>query len=357
MLKTLKKLKQTARVQPKSRSDQQAMNLAASWYVAMPSKELKKKPKAIELFCQPLVAWRNQQRHPVIMERFCAHMGASLALGKLKDSCLQCPFHHWEFDSTGECVSIPEIDKIPPTARQKTYVTVERYGYIWVWYGTEEPLFPLPEFPPAESEQKNYMPCNVSFEVHTTVCSVIENAYDPIHVVALHNLQVSEPIQVSLLDSFNTDRQTELLINHEARFGVIMQGKIDSFWGPISPIVEALGLKIGTFKFQVESWPSGHVDWVYFNEQEAFMTLASITPITENKLLFNVIYAVKKRGNFIVDLIYYLLFGVYNASVSAKEDVLIFNTMKPDRGGVYVKTDRSVMKFREFYRHWVEQTN
>ncbi|VXD25121.1 Rieske 2Fe-2S domain-containing protein [Planktothrix paucivesiculata] len=57
------------------------LNLSASWYIAMLSKELGKKPKAIELFAQSLVVWRDAKGKPVLMERFCSHMGASLALG------------------------------------------------------------------------------------------------------------------------------------------------------------------------------------------------------------------------------------------------------------------------------------
>ena len=40
------------------------LNLAASWYIAMNSKELGTEPKAIELFARPLVAWRGDDIQP-----------------------------------------------------------------------------------------------------------------------------------------------------------------------------------------------------------------------------------------------------------------------------------------------------
>jgi phenylpropionate dioxygenase-like ring-hydroxylating dioxygenase large terminal subunit len=102
------------------------------------------------------------------MERYCLHMGASLAIGKVQEGCIQCPFHHWRFDNSGQCAFIPEVDHFPPTARQSVYSTVERYGYIWVWYGSQIPLFSLPEFPPAEDERDDYMPFRFALNTKTT---------------------------------------------------------------------------------------------------------------------------------------------------------------------------------------------
>lgn len=55
--------------------EKRGKKLAASWYIAMHSKLLTKKPKAIELFGRTLVAWRDKTDKPVIMERYCSHMG------------------------------------------------------------------------------------------------------------------------------------------------------------------------------------------------------------------------------------------------------------------------------------------
>ncbi|MBG1270190.1 Rieske 2Fe-2S domain-containing protein [Nostoc sp. WHI] len=167
------------------------LNLAASWYVAMPSKDLGKKLKQIELFGRQLVAWRDQNGQPVLMEAYCSHMGASLALGKITDDCIQCPFHHWRYDNSGNCVSIPDIENVPPTARQVTYNTAEKYGYIWVWYGSVTPLFPLPEFSAAEDEKHNYMPWRIRVNTKTTVRRVLENIYDHYHIIALHHMPVN----------------------------------------------------------------------------------------------------------------------------------------------------------------------
>ncbi len=346
--------KREQKTQQKQRSHSEIMDLAASWYIAMRSKELKKKPKAIELFSQPLVAWRDQEGNPVIMERFCAHMGASLALGKLKDGCVQCPFHHWKFDSTGKCVSIPEIDKIPVTARQRTYVTAERYGFIWIWYGTETPLFSLPEFPPVESEKQNYIPLRVVFDAQTTVCRVLENPYDQSHIVGLHQLKTTVPVQLTILDTQNYEQPKKLPIEKEAWLGVVIEAHLQRYIGPVSWLVQAFGLKTEKFTLKIDSWPTGHLATILINGKEVYKSLSGIIPVNENKVVWDSIYTIKKTGNFILDLLYYVLFG-YQTAVGAAEDVPIWNTLNQNKGGAYVKTDRGVLKFREFYQHWVDR--
>ena len=347
---------QPAQIQAESHP--KAMNLAASWYVAMGSKELKKKPKAIELFSQPLVAWRDQQGHPVIMERFCAHMGASLAVGKLKDGCIQCPFHHWRFDSTGECVSIPEIDKIPPTAHQKTYITKEKYGFIWVWYGSETPLFPLPEFPPAESEQKNYMLFPVTFYLETTVRQVLENAYDVCHFTALHSFKPTVPIKITLLDEQNLEQRLESPIDKEAFCSNEIKIQFSRYLGPLGWFIRTLRFNNKSesllLNVQQDIWPSGAISRTLIDSQEKVKSLVVLTPIAENKVILHLIFSVRKTGNLILDLVNYLNFGLYSMFVT-QQDVPIWNTLNPDGGGAYVQTDYEVLKFREFYQSWVNR--
>jgi hypothetical protein len=39
----------------------------------------------------PQVAWRDQKDCPVIMERYCSHMDASLTIGKVQEGCIHRP--------------------------------------------------------------------------------------------------------------------------------------------------------------------------------------------------------------------------------------------------------------------------
>jgi aminopyrrolnitrin oxygenase len=330
------------------------LNLSASWYIAMPSKELGKKPKAIELFALPLVAWRDEKGNPVIMERFCSHMGASLALGEVKEGCLQCPFHHWRYDDSGKCVSIPEIDHIPPTARQAIYVTQERYGYIWVWYGTQTPLFPMPEFPPAEDKQ-HYMSLYLTFNTKTTVLRVLENAYDYRHAVTVHKAPLTSA-EVTLLDELplGVGEPSELRTKNEAWYSILIENKLKRYSGPIGSLAKFLGLSVETLIGQVDSWPSGHLGSYFTNDKETFSMLQGITPVGENNTTGHFLFVMKKTGSLWLDILSRAVFSWQNKHIF-EDDVPIWNTLNDDRGGAYVKHDRPVLKLREFYQSWVDK--
>ncbi|MDZ8084402.1 MAG: Rieske 2Fe-2S domain-containing protein [Nostoc sp. DedQUE12b] len=370
MTSTIEKVKQPKSTQQKTEENQKVTNLAASWYVAMLSKELGKKPITIEIFGKSLVAWRDENDHPVIMELYCSHLGASLAMGTVVDGCIQCPFHHWRFDGSGQCVSAPAVDRIPPTARQGTYPTTERYGYIWVWYGSEIPLFPLPECPSAESGKHNYMPLRFVYNTKTTVRMLVENACDYYHVITLHGQKVSGSIQLSLFDDEHTAQQKEAPINQEAWdalqqgkapvpeeawFGALIQYPLASYVGRLGPVAEALGLGAKAFTARVDSWSGGTRVTNYTDAEERLTVLFSATPIADNNTTAHFLVMVRKTGNFWLDMLYLLLFSWQSKTAFGKEDIPIFNNLDTDAGKAYVKHDRGILKFREFYQRWVNK--
>ncbi|KAB8315221.1 Rieske 2Fe-2S domain-containing protein [Tolypothrix campylonemoides VB511288] len=348
----LEKVKNPKLIQPETRVHTGPMNLAASWYIAMRSKALGKKPKAIELFGQLLVAWRDQKGHPVIMERYCSHLSASLAIGKIVDGCLQCPYHHWRYDNSGQCVSIPEVDYIPPKARQATYITVERYGYIWVWYGSQTPLFPLPEFPAAE-DRHNYIPRYFTDKTNTSMLRVLENSFDYYHVVTLHNTKVSGSIRFTLLDEQYSSQQSEPPIQKEAWFGVLIEYpfKIE---GQVGRSLQILGLNPKTAAVRMDAWPSGLRVTTFVEGKEIYKLLLCTTPVNENNTILECLLMQKKTGKFWRDRLYYLIM-TEDFKKTTQEDLPVWNTMKPDVGRVYCKHDQGILKFRNFYQSWVDK--
>jgi len=351
----LEQVKEPKLTQSKSKADKTLMDLPASWYVAIESKALAKKPKAIELFGQPLVAWRDQQGHPIIMQRYCSHMGASLGIGKVIDGCIQCPFHHWRYDNSGHCISIPNIDNIPQTARQVIYVTTEKYGYIWVWYGSQMPLFPLPEFFATENEKHNYIPASrFTLNTKTTALRLLENAYDYAHFVPVHDLKViKEPVKSTLL-KLHPEKQNELLIPNEAWFGALIEVQLKGYTGIVSAILHALGLKFEKMTLLVNSWPSGHVVKTLFQDEEKLKLMIATTPVDEINTIAHISLMVKKPSNFWLSIPYYILFS-FQPKASALEDLPVWNTMKPNGGGSYIKHDHLILKFRELYENWVDK--
>jgi nitrite reductase/ring-hydroxylating ferredoxin subunit len=329
-------------------------NLAASWYVALPSRKLTgRRPKAIRLFGRPLVAWRDGTGRAVLMPRSCPHMGASLADGKIAEGGLRCPFHHWRFDGSGECVQVPGLGRVPRTARQRTYPVIERHGYVWVWYGSEQPLFPLPELPALGAERARYRTFRFADTTNATVRRILENTYDPDHLVALHSLEVAGPLALRMLDGPQDTPDHGPPIAAEAWLGAELTWP--HYTGKLGTVTRLLGTNAQQFVLRVDGWPSGQRISYFADGELQYRLLLATTPIAPNRTIQHIAVAVDNRGRFWSDLMRYWV-NRLEITVASDQDLPIFNTIEPgDRHGIYLERDRGVLRFRKHYQSWVER--
>ncbi|AXA33550.1 aromatic ring-hydroxylating oxygenase subunit alpha [Francisella adeliensis] len=107
------------------------MNYLKSWYAITHIKEIKNKPTKLERFGKNLVAWRSNSEI-IVMENRCPHRGAELSLGKVCDNAIKCPFHGFEFDTTGRCRYTPETQSSIPKLKAKTYPTKIVADMLWI---------------------------------------------------------------------------------------------------------------------------------------------------------------------------------------------------------------------------------
>ncbi|KYF52562.1 Rieske 2Fe-2S domain-containing protein [Sorangium sp. So ce854] len=345
-----------------SRAEYATTDVAASWYVAMRSTDLKREPAALKMFGQPLVAWRDGSGRPVIMHRYCSHQGASLAEGKVVDGHIQCPFHHWQFDNTGACALIPghstlvrRLEPIPRTARQSTYVTCERYGYIWVWYGTKTPLFSLPELPGAdEGQQDGHMCLRFAYETRTSVLRIVENFYDAQHAAPVHELPISSFSLGALDDPRQSKLDVEALAGAGAWFGGEMEFHVDRYFGIMGVVSRLLGLQMSKMSLRFDGYPGGCIMTVLIDDEEKYKLLQCVTPVDKDETRLHVLITIKKDSSLLRSASNYVLFGL-QTKVAAGYDVAIWNAMKSNGGGAYIKYDQLVLKYRAFYRSWVDK--
>src|SRR3954466_10848198 len=106
-----------------------------AWYVAAWDHEVGRSMKRRIILDEPVVLYRTLEGKPVALEDRCCHRQAPLSMGKLLGNIVQCPYHGLQFDTAGACVKIPSQDRIPPSARVKSYPTVEKHHWIWIWPG------------------------------------------------------------------------------------------------------------------------------------------------------------------------------------------------------------------------------
>ena len=165
--------------------------LINNWYVAATTEAVTPdKPLGVTMLGVDLVLFRQAQ-DVVCMAGVCCHRGASLADGKLRDGCIACPYHGWEYESSGRCVRVPAFEdptRVPKRARLDVYPTAEKYGWIWVFLGdlSEQERPSIPDLFPEYDDRKNWRLVPYGLEADVNWVRMEENSLDTIHTSFVH---------------------------------------------------------------------------------------------------------------------------------------------------------------------------
>lgn len=164
------------------------------WYAVLDSKELKKnKPIGVTRFSEKLVFWRDELDNISCIFDKCCHRGASLALGKVIHNHIECPFHGFQYDSSGKVTIIPANGKemmVPSNFKVNSYIAREAYGLIWVWYGEKREDLPEIKFFEELKNGFSYGSFSENWEVHYT--RAIENQLDVVHLPFVHKTTIGK---------------------------------------------------------------------------------------------------------------------------------------------------------------------
>ncbi|MEU5264597.1 Rieske (2Fe-2S) protein [Amycolatopsis sp. NPDC021455] len=98
-----------------------------------------------ELLDGRVIAVRSAAGEVAVLSAYCVHLGADLAVGSLDGEGIRCAFHGWRYGMDGRCRSVGPGRE----AGLFRFPTVEKYGIVWAFNGTE-PLFPIPGTSPPE---------------------------------------------------------------------------------------------------------------------------------------------------------------------------------------------------------------
>ncbi len=136
------------------------------------------------LLDEGLVVWRINGEVKVWQD-LCVHRGTRLSLGHLEGDELQCAYHGWTYNGTGECVKIPAHpeQKPPPTAKVKTYHCQEKYGLIWACLG--DPSGDIAAFEEWDDPSFRRISCG-PYRYHASGTRAVENFLDVAHLPFLH---------------------------------------------------------------------------------------------------------------------------------------------------------------------------
>jgi phenylpropionate dioxygenase-like ring-hydroxylating dioxygenase large terminal subunit len=120
------------------------------WIPAILSNELERdrEPVRLLLLGEKLIAFRDSNGQPGIMDERCPHRGVSLFLGRVEEGGIRCVYHGWKFTTAGQCIDMPSV----PAAQQckhlvkaRAYPVQECGGVVWVYMGASATPPALPQ--------------------------------------------------------------------------------------------------------------------------------------------------------------------------------------------------------------------
>lgn len=219
-----------------------------SWYVAALSSEVKRgRAFSLPWLGRRLALYRGRDGRVRALDARCAHLGADLGQGQVIGDHLRCAFHHWTYDGTGRCVSVPSRHEIPPFARTFSYPVEERHGAVFVFNGPQ-PSFPLPSFESGSDLRAIRLPSR-RLRCHPHLA--VANGLDVEHYRTVHRLDFVRPPIVEEPDPFRVRIRLELRLRPEglpARCLRLLAGEVFSAtfttWGGSMATIEGLAGRV-----------------------------------------------------------------------------------------------------------------
>ncbi len=307
------------------------------WYAVLSSGEIRAgQVLGARRFGKDLVFFRTSTGEIGCFDNRCAHRKASLAKGVVCDDHIKCPFHGFEYDSTGKCVYVPSEGRTSELDFSRfqliRYPVRETGDIIFVWYGEGEPDHEPDFFEVIIDPRYSYDQINDTWNVQYS--RVIENQLDVSHLAFVHhntigrgNKTLCNGPRVVWLD----DNTLQTSANNEVDTGQKPKSADES-------VIKSTNL---TFKFP-NMWLNHVTDkimiFAYFvpvDEEHAIICLRFYNRITGFKCIDSLIAKIGSVANKIVE----------------RQDKRIVETQEPKKSELYtyeslVAADLPIIEYR-----------
>jgi phenylpropionate dioxygenase-like ring-hydroxylating dioxygenase large terminal subunit len=156
------------------------------WHPVGSLNDLAGGPHACVVLEQPVVIWQNDSGLFQAWADRCPHRGTPLSMGQVRNGQLECAYHGWQFDATGQCRVVPALpDFVPPTShRACSYRTRQAYGLLWVQLAHGGDC-DLPAFAAEQDVRLRKVNCG-PYAVDTSAPRIVENFIDLSHFAFVH---------------------------------------------------------------------------------------------------------------------------------------------------------------------------
>ena len=109
-------------------------------------------------------------------------------MGRLEGDAIQCPYHGFEFDQSGDCINVPSQNHIPKTLCVRNFPVRQTGPVIWIYLGDQERMSDAPEpfdlsWPEDESKW-SMISAQINMDINYMLLR--ENVLDATHFAFLH---------------------------------------------------------------------------------------------------------------------------------------------------------------------------
>ncbi len=300
-----------------------------SWYPVCTSADVPcGKIVEVSLFDNNWIVFRGSDGNIGVVEKYCCHMGTDLTNGQVIVNRLRCPLHHWEFGYDGKCEKIPAYKNIPEKAKNKSLITKEKYGIIFVFWGSDA-YFEFPEITllkyPVQATAKK-------MELNGPAEAIILNAFDAQHFYCVHNRAVLDEPKVT------SKHPHHLAIQFSA--SVLTKNLYDY-------AMKLLGLKI--LNVSIELWGSNLL-WVH-NKSGKYVAFLALLPVNDKECVLFLNVVREERTGIIGKLLQHFELPFYNwiAQRFLEPDIPVVQGMIPLKGVLLEDRDSSVFAFWDYW--------
>jgi phenylpropionate dioxygenase-like ring-hydroxylating dioxygenase large terminal subunit len=312
--------------------------LKDEWYAVARADRSPGFVQRVQLFGGEYVLFVPPHDPPALVQPFCPHRGALLRAAAVSEETLQCVYHGWQFDSSGACVHIPQLDEgipIPPKAHLSVWPVVERYGLYWTCIGT-----PTTDGPPGwhEVDELGWRVA-VDFFEPWEVCAlrIIDNNIDQSHPAFVHQETFGDPSR-ALVPRYELERTER------------------GFRGRVAHEVAGVGPQMGitdeTLRFEriteVELLDMMHtrILLAYNGLAPDYCFYGSATPLDDNRSLYVRVSALAGTPEEQP----YDMFWDFSRRVT-EEDKVVLESTDPDfpleaTSEVHLRADRTTLEYR-----------
>jgi phthalate 4,5-dioxygenase oxygenase subunit len=143
-------------------------------------------PLRTQLLGQYLVVFRDTDGKLGVLDEFCVHRRASLALGRNEEGGLRCLLHGWKFRTDGTITETPNhaSPNVRDKVKQPAYPVIEAGGMVWTYIGDAEKQPPFQKYGWFDAPAENYVVLRINTPVN--YLQLYEGGTDSAHVGILH---------------------------------------------------------------------------------------------------------------------------------------------------------------------------